>query len=165
MKFNLVDRITELLPARRICTVKSLSFAEEYLADHFPAFPVMPGVLMLECMVQSAAWLVRGSQDFAHSLILLADARNVAYKSFLRPGEVLNVQVECKRLEQQHSEMVGRGFCDDRETVKARFTLTHANLADTDPSLEVVDRELIAHARAQFARIGGEALVSLAATS
>ena len=45
--------------------VKNLSLAEEYLSDHFPGFPVMPGVLMLEALTQAGAWLVRELEDFA----------------------------------------------------------------------------------------------------
>ena len=70
MKFYLVDRILELEPPKRIVAVKNLSLAEEYLADHFPAYPVMPGVMMLEAVVQAAAWLVRASTDFEKNLIL-----------------------------------------------------------------------------------------------
>ena len=43
MRFSLIDRIDELEPGVRILAVKNLSMAEEYLADHFPGFPVMPG--------------------------------------------------------------------------------------------------------------------------
>ena len=50
MRFNLIDRITELNEGQSITAVKGLSLAEEYLKDHFPRFPVMPGVLMLEAM-------------------------------------------------------------------------------------------------------------------
>ena len=70
MKFHLVDRIESLVPGKRIVTTKALSLAEEYLADHFPAFPVLPGVMMIEAMVQSAAWLVRVAQDFSRSEIV-----------------------------------------------------------------------------------------------
>ncbi len=45
VKFELIDRIVELTPRERIVTVKAVSLAEEYLADHFPTFPVLPGVL------------------------------------------------------------------------------------------------------------------------
>ena len=79
MKFTLVDRITELVPGRRICTIKSLTLSEEYLCDHFRTFPVMPGVLLLECMIQSAGWLVRATEDFSHSLVLCVRAVNVEY--------------------------------------------------------------------------------------
>ena len=47
MKFQLVDRIESIIPGKSIVTIKTLSLAEEYLADHFPSFPVLPGVLML----------------------------------------------------------------------------------------------------------------------
>lgn len=161
MKFNLVDQIVELAPARSIRTVKMLTLAEEYLADHFRTFPVMPGVLMLECMVQSAAWLVRATEDFAHSLILLAGARNVTYKSFMTPGRSLDIEVICERYDARSSDFSGRGYCEDDEMVKAKFTLNHWNLADQNPEWESIDRRLIAHARAQFALIGG-ARVSLA---
>ena len=65
MRFLLIDRITELEPQKSITAVKNLSLAEEYLADHFPGFPVMPGVLMLETLVQAGGWLIRHSEDFA----------------------------------------------------------------------------------------------------
>ena len=57
VKFNLVDRI-EHLSDDRIVGVKYVSLAEEYLADHFPRFPVLPGVMMLEAMTQAAGWLL-----------------------------------------------------------------------------------------------------------
>ncbi|MHC5155148.1 MAG: hypothetical protein ACYSO3_03300 [Planctomycetota bacterium] len=55
MKFILIDRVTELDPGKQLTAVKSVSLAEEYLGDHFPAFPVLPGVLLLEGMIESAS--------------------------------------------------------------------------------------------------------------
>ena len=63
MRFTLVDRILELQAGQEITAVKNLSLAEEYLADHFPLFPVLPGVLMLEAMTQAGAWLGPGWYD------------------------------------------------------------------------------------------------------
>jgi len=126
MKFNLVDRILELSRGQRIVAVKAVTLAEEYLADHFPTFPVLPGVLMLEVLTESAAWLVRDATDFAASLILLREARNVTYKSFVKPGEVLRVEVNCRRLAQDESDFDGAGFRDGTEVVRARFSLRHA---------------------------------------
>ena len=57
MKFNLVDQILER-EENRIVTIKQVSQAEEYLADHFPTFPILPGVMMLEAMVQAASALL-----------------------------------------------------------------------------------------------------------
>ena len=87
MRFILIDKVVSLTAGKEIKTVKNVSLSEEYLADHFPAFPVLPGVLLLEGLVESASWLVRSTENFAHSLVLLQEAKNVKYKSFLAPGE------------------------------------------------------------------------------
>ncbi|MBN1491898.1 MAG: beta-hydroxyacyl-ACP dehydratase, partial [Phycisphaerae bacterium] len=133
MKFVLLDKIVELEPGQRIRAVKALTLAEEYLADHFPTFPVMPGVLMVEAMVQASAWLVRTSEDYAHSVIVLAEARNVTYKSFVSPGRVLELDVKARRIDADTSEFEGLGRSGDEEMVKGRWTLRHSNLADRDP--------------------------------
>jgi len=150
MKFILIDRITELVPGERIRAVKALSLAEEYLADHFPCFPVMPGVLMIEALVQASAWLVRETESYAHSLLLLAEAKNVTYKSFVSPGQVLEVTVEAKAIEADTSRFVGTGRCGETEMTRAHWSLRHLNLADEDAGLEALDRKLIASARQQM---------------
>src|ERR1700723_2254457 len=94
MRFVLIDRITELKRGESLVALKNLSLAEEYLADHFPGFPVMPGVLMLEALTQAGAWLIRESEDFAHSIILLKQARTIKYGSFVEPGRQLELRVE-----------------------------------------------------------------------
>ena len=55
MRFILIDKVVSLEPGKEIKAVKSVSLAEEYLADHFPAFPVLPGVLLLEGLIESAS--------------------------------------------------------------------------------------------------------------
>jgi len=151
MKFGLVDSIVELTRGERIVAVKAVSLAEEYLADHFPTFPVLPGVLMLEALVESAAWLVRDAQDFAPSLVLLHNARNVTYKSFVKPGNLLRMEVTCRRLAQGESDFEGIGYCNQTEVVKARFGLKHFSLKDREPNLAHLDRRMTDDARARFA--------------
>lgn len=150
MKFVLIDRITELVPGGRISAVKALSLAEEYLADHFPTFPVMPGVLILQTLVEASTWLVRETEGFAHSMLLLAEAKNVTYKSFVSPGQTLEVSVEAKAIEAVTSRFVGTGRCGDTEMIKAHWSLRHYNLADDDPTLADLDRRLIEAARRQM---------------
>ncbi|MCA9267376.1 MAG: beta-hydroxyacyl-ACP dehydratase, partial [Planctomycetales bacterium] len=57
MRFSLVDKIVEIDPGRSIVTEKYLCGSEDYLADHFPNFACMPGVLMLESLYQAGTWL------------------------------------------------------------------------------------------------------------
>ncbi|MFQ5461917.1 MAG: 3-hydroxyacyl-ACP dehydratase FabZ family protein [Phycisphaerae bacterium] len=150
MKFGLIDRIIELEPKRRIVAVKAVSLAEEYLADHFPTFPVLPGVLMLEALVEAGAWLVREAQDFNRSVILLQSAKNVTYKSFVKPGNVLTLEVDCKRLDPESSDFVGVGRCHDAEMVRARFGLTHRSVSDYGWRVGSLDQRLIEDARARY---------------
>jgi 3-hydroxyacyl-[acyl-carrier-protein] dehydratase len=156
VKFALVDRIVECCPPERLVGIKALSLAEEYLADHFPTFPVLPGVLMLESLTESAAWLVRAANDFGQSVVLLSEARNVTYKSFMKPGHLLRTEVTCRRMAPGESDFQGTGYCDDREVVKARFSLRHFNLADRSEALAGVDARIIAQARERFAQLCSE---------
>ena len=153
VKFVLVDRISELEPGRRIVAHKALSLAEEYLADHFPAFPVLPGVLMVEAMVQASAWLVREALDFAPALVVLREARNVTYRSFVVPGQVLTIESVCKELTAERSSFAASGRVDGREIVKGRLSLRHLNLADTDADMADIDTKNRDHLRGLFDRL------------
>ena len=161
MKFHLVDRIESIEPGKRIVTVKALSLAEEYLADHFPAFPVLPGVLMVEAMVQSAAWLVRVEQDFAKSVVVLAEARNVRYANFVQPGSVLRCEVEAVSIDQAGAKVKAVGFvcgvggAEAVRAVSAKLELRSYNLADGDALLADADAAIIAEMTRRFKLIGG----------
>lgn len=150
MKFFLVDRISELETGRRVVAHKALSLAEEYLADHFPKFPVLPGVLMLEAMVQASAWLVRASQGFTQSMVVLKEAKNVTYKSFVTPGQVLTIESRCKEISDDRSVFAASAHVEGREMVKAGLILRHFNLADSEPALSQVDESIRSQLRARF---------------
>lgn len=162
MKFVLIDRISELEPGRRVVAHKALSLAEEYLADHFPTFPVLPGVLMVEAMVQASAWLVRAALDFGPSLVLLKEARNVTYKSFLAPGQTLTIVSECRELTGDRSVFDARGLVDGHEIVRGRLTLRHLSLADSEPRLAGTDDALRRQMRELFELIRGRCPVGAA---
>jgi 3-hydroxyacyl-[acyl-carrier-protein] dehydratase len=143
VRFILLDKVIELVPGEKIVAVKSVSLAEEYLADHFPDYPVLPGVLMIEALVQTAAMLVRVTEGFAHSMVVLAEARNVKYKSFVKPGNVLQMSLQAKKIEAAISSFTGTAYVQDQFMVEAQLKLRHFNLADKDSSLAGVDARII----------------------
>jgi 3-hydroxyacyl-[acyl-carrier-protein] dehydratase len=157
MRFVLIDRIIDVqtgrcrlfgaekvsAPGPSLVAIKNLSLAEEYLSDHFPGFPVMPGVLMLEALTQAGAWLIRDMEDFAHSIIILKKARTIKYESFVEPGRQLELRVELTEYDSRECTFKGSGVIDGQEMVKGRFTLTRYNLRDKDAELHVTDSSIV----------------------
>jgi len=139
MRFMLIDRVLEVDPGRSITAVKACSLAEEYLADHFPRFPVMPGVFMLEAMTQAAAWTIRLGEDFAHAIVVLRTARNVKYGDFLEPGRLLTVTAEVVDQDESTTKVKASGSIDGRPSLTARLVLERYNLADRRPFGAAID--------------------------
>ena len=150
MRFILIDHIVEMELGKKIVAVKNLTMAEEYLADHFPGFPVMPGVLMLEAMTQAGAWLVRASEDFAHSMVVLTQVGNVKYGQFVEPGQTLTVTAEIISQNERETRLKARGTVDGHLTVAGRLTIERYNLADTNPRKAITDKLLIKQMRELF---------------
>jgi 3-hydroxyacyl-[acyl-carrier-protein] dehydratase len=153
MRFVLVDRITELQPGQSLVAIKNLSLAEEYLADHFPGFPVMPGVLMLEALTQAGAWLVRDMEDFAKSIVVLKKAKMIKYGSFVEPGRQLQLKVTLVSHDDHEASFKGEGTIDGQVMVKGQFTLTRYNLRDKDPALHTTDASIVAGLRDLYATL------------
>lgn len=150
MKFVLIDKIVSLKTGERLTAVKNVSLAEEYLADHFPTFPVLPGVLLLEGLVESAGWLVRKTENFAHSMVLLGEARNVKYRSFLAPGSQVEYTVEARTIEENVSRFSGYGTVEGQRIVEARFGLRHFNLAERSAAMAPVDAQIVEEMKKRY---------------
>jgi 3-hydroxyacyl-[acyl-carrier-protein] dehydratase len=98
VRFELIDRVLERQPDRLVA-LKNVTAAEEYLGDHFPGFPVLPGVMMLEALVQAGRALVSGHdspESAAACPLVLAQVRNIRYGQMVRPGQSLRVEVTLK---------------------------------------------------------------------
>lgn len=152
MKFNLIDKI-ETLTDDRIVAVKYVSLAEEYLADHFPTFPVLPGVMMLEALTQAAGWLLHRRHNFAKSMAVLKEARNVKYGNFVAPGNFLRVDVEFNKSTSTGATFKANGTVGDAQAVSARLEIAYFNLAEKQPALAEIDARLREHNRRRWALI------------
>jgi 3-hydroxyacyl-[acyl-carrier-protein] dehydratase len=144
VKFNLIDRV-EHLSDGKIVAVKYVSLAEEYLADHFPTFPVLPGVMMLEAITQAAGWLLHHRRKFERSMAVLKEAKNVKYGSFVAPGNFLRVEVEHLKDTDSGATFKASGSVNDSSALSARIELAYFSLGQKQPGLAGLDERLIEH--------------------
>lgn len=140
MKFKQLDQITELVPGEFIVANRTLRADEDYLRDHFPLFPVMPGVLMLEALFQAACWLIRVTDDYECSLLTLQEAKNVKFADFVEPGQTLEIKVEILKNEADRVSLKGVGMKGDVTAVSARLVVAKSSLSASRPELMDLDR-------------------------
>lgn len=95
--FLLVDRVTELDPGKSIVAYKNVSINEDYFNGHFPGFPVMPGVLVVEAMAQAAGILgfkTVGKKPADGSIYYFVGADELRFKRPVQPGDQLRLEAE-----------------------------------------------------------------------
>jgi 3-hydroxyacyl-[acyl-carrier-protein] dehydratase len=153
MRFRFIDRLTHLEPGKRIEGVKRLLASERYLDDHFPKFPIMPGVLMLETMYQAAMWLVRKTEDFAHSAVVLKEARNVKFTGFVKPGQDLVVTAEVKKQDGNRTTFMTQGSVDGKQVASARLVVEAFQIGDRYPQRAAAEDYMRRKVREQFERV------------
>lgn len=134
MRFDLLDEIVER-SADRLVACKHVGEADDYLRDHFPSFAILPGVMMLETLVQAGRRLVadvRGvPKDAALPAMAVAEVRKVTYAAMVRPGQTLVAEVTLRKADAAAGvfDFDGVGTVGGKEAVKGRF-----RLRDVDPA-------------------------------
>ena len=130
MPFNLVDRVLEKND-NRIITLTEISPSDKYLEDHFPSFPIMPGVLMLETMVQAAIQLLPEDGE----RYVLGEAKAIKYGAMIKPNDCLKVEVEILSINSDSSAnckgtgtVFREGNGNTKTAVAGRFTIRPACL-------------------------------------
>lgn len=96
--FLLVDRVIEIAPPRRAVGIKHVSVNEPFFQGHFPGYPVMPGVLIVEAMAQVGGVAVLAADEYRNKLALFAGIDNVRFKRQVKPGDTLRIEVELQQI-------------------------------------------------------------------
>ncbi len=139
MRFSQVDRIAELTPGQSILTVRSLSLVEDYLKDHFPRFPIMPGVLMVEALFQTSMWLVRATDQFQHAVVALRKTNNMKFSGFVQPGDQLIMTAKIKSSDESLTRLKVSGSVDGNVTASGVLTVDSYNLSDRELGSSATD--------------------------
>ena len=121
--FLLVDRIVELDPGKRIVGLKDVSIDRDgYLRGHFPGYPVMPGVLIVEALAQTGAVLVMHDPAHAGKLPFFARIDNCRFRQQVRPGDTLRLEIEVTSFRDPVGKARGRALVGDKLACEADLT-------------------------------------------
>ncbi len=151
MYFSLIDKIDQLTPGESIVATKSLAMSEEYLRDHFPKFPVMPGVFMIEAMTQASAWLIRATENFAHSIVVLKETKNVKFGQFLQPGQTMVVTSKIISDSDNETVFKAQGSIEGQVRIRAQLTLAKYNISEVSSRQAIFDQRVVDSLKKEFA--------------
>jgi len=130
--FLLVDRIVEM-DAERVVGIKNVTANEPFFQGHFPDFPVMPGVLIVEAMAQAAGVLVlKNMEDRANKLVLLVAIENARFRKPVCPGDTLRLEMKVIKRKASVAKMAGVATVDGVVVAEAEVM---CKLADKEEKL------------------------------
>lgn len=120
----LVDRVIEIVPHTSIHAVKAVSMNEEFFQGHFPAKPIMPGVLIIEALAQSAAILAVETLDVANSgkLVYFMAIDEAKFRSPVEPGCLLDLHVEMVKVRNPVCKFAGKAMVEGKLVCEVLFT-------------------------------------------
>jgi len=121
--FLLLDRIVELVPGERVVAVKSVTVNEPFFQGHFPGYPVMPGVLIVEGMAQAGAvMMLKGMEDPASKVPLFAGIDGARFRRQVVPGDQLRFELTVLKQRGALCKLAGKAYVGDELAAEAEIT-------------------------------------------
>jgi 3-hydroxyacyl-[acyl-carrier-protein] dehydratase len=134
MRWIWIDSFVEFVSGQRACAVKNVTLAEDYLADHFPGFPLMPAALIIEGMAQTAGILVGEARGFTENVIL-AKIRFAEFDDFAGPGDQLRYEAVLETIDERAAATAGVVLKNGTPMGKVDLMFSHVNNAEKPPEL------------------------------
>lgn len=119
--FLLLDRVLELEPGVRTVGEKLVTINEPFFQGHFPGYPVMPGVLIVEALAQAGAVAALSLPENQGKLVLFAGIDGVRFKRQVRPGDVLRLEVSLEKMRRSIGKGQGRATVDGQLVCEAEL--------------------------------------------
>jgi 3-hydroxymyristoyl/3-hydroxydecanoyl-(acyl carrier protein) dehydratase len=109
MPYVPIDRVCAL-DAHRATAIKNVTFTEDYLATHFPQFPVVPGAMMIDSVLELAGVLLQTVVEGGHAGVRLVSIRRARFRRFVRPGDQLEVVAELVTADSEQRSATVKGL-------------------------------------------------------
>ncbi|MCA9859314.1 MAG: 3-hydroxyacyl-ACP dehydratase FabZ [Thermomicrobiales bacterium] len=119
--FLLVDRIIELEAGKRAVGIKNVTINEHFFQGHFPEYPVMPGVLIVEALAQVGGIALGSMEEYQGRIAFFAGIDNVRFKRQVKPGDTLRLEVELGQLRRSIGTGSGTATVDGDIACKGDF--------------------------------------------
>lgn len=132
MRFVLIDRICSLVPGREAVAVRTIPAGEELFQDHFPGFPVMPGVLLTEMMGQAAAKAL-DAQRLPRGKAMLAKILSASFREWVRPGDETTLFANIVANEERYANAECRLEVAGRVAAQAKLMFTFMPIEQFSP--------------------------------
>ncbi|TFJ92230.1 3-hydroxyacyl-ACP dehydratase FabZ [Lentibacillus salicampi] len=120
--FLLVDKVTELEEGKRVAALKNVTANEPFFQGHFPDYPVMPGVLIVEALAQTGAIGVLGIEENQGKIGFLAGLDKCRFKRQVKPGDQLQLEVDILRIKGPVGKGKGVATVDGEIACEAEIT-------------------------------------------
>src|ERR1035438_1603193 len=121
--FLLIDRIVEFEPAKRLVAIKNVTINEPFFQGHFPGYPIMPGVLVVEAMAQAGAIIMLAElQDRDKKLVVFTGIERAKFRRPVTPGDQLRIEVDVLSMKTRVGRIEGKAYIEGKLACQATLT-------------------------------------------